>query len=119
MFRLCINHLTIGVEADDCDPVWPVLLKKAPQRQTHLRARIIEQECKPLRRIGRVERDVYATGLKNCEHRHNHFGRTFKQETDAYFRPDSESTQVMGQTVRTLVEFVIADGCAFKDECRC
>jgi hypothetical protein len=77
-----VRCLAVRVEADDFGAV----LRQKPQqtllREKQRRARILEHEGEPLRRVSGVERDVSPARLEHAEHGHDHLDRALDEDAD-------------------------------------
>ncbi len=72
--------------------------------EQHAGARLLEHVAEPVRRLGRVQRQVRAAGLEDGHERDHHLERALDEHPDGALGDDAERTQVPAEQVGPPVE---------------
>ena len=79
---------------------------------------VLDHEGQPLRRIGRVERQVGAAGLQDGEETHDERRRAVGADRDRLVDPHPQPAQAAGQAVGAGVELAVGERFALADDRR-
>ncbi len=77
--------------------------------EEHRRAGVLEHESQALTGVGRVQRDVGATGLEHAEHADDEVERALQAQGNARVGADAEGPQLMGELVGASVQFSVGE----------
>ena len=86
-------------------------------RQQHRRLRVRQHVGEPVARMGRIERNIGASGLQDTQNAHDHLERTLEKERDQNVRSHAQRTQLVREPIRAPVELGVAQTLILED-CR-
>ncbi len=97
------RYLTFVIQTQNFSLVLGQPLQKRLLRKHHAGTGILKHEGNTLGRVGRVERDVSATGLEHPEQRDQHLDGALDVDADELFGADSERAQAAAESVGAAV----------------
>ncbi len=78
--------------------------------------RVPQHEVEPLRRVGRIEREIGAAGLQDAQERHRQLRRALQEDADRHLGADAVPAQAAGEPVRAVVQLGIGEARAAADQ---
>ena len=108
------NRAPVAIEADDAGARRGKPIDQRGLRHQHARPGVGQHEAKPLRRVGRVERQIGAPRLENPDKPDHHSGRALDAQPHHHLGPNPEPAQMMRQPVGAPVELAIRQALLFE-----
>ncbi len=77
---------------------------------------VVEHPGQALPRMGRIERQVAATGLEHAENRHHALDPLLGADTDQHLRPHTQRAELRGQRLALRVELAIGQAAVLESD---